>query len=325
MPLQDDPEFDLDITIDIQPLVEELRGLREVALYTPLHTGAEFLIKLNRVTPHARGRPLPRGFARQIPTRRAGGQYYTVVLERAIQTKRNSWGQVWVARVSDPADSDSEQNDSDLPVLGHIVVKIVQPSLLPHPNPDSYHQWEYIPPKNVACTEDWMYGQLQALQGREVPCYYGMQTVVTPCGESAWLLAMEYVEGETLSRWLDSCHDDPGNWRRPNDLTPEVFDKFKQLLTSGIEGVMAIHAQSVFHGDVRRPNLIIAKAFPVGPRVVFIDLALGREIDDFPSAVDGEIMDVCDQFLCCPAHATPITAWAEKGPLPNGWVFGTGY
>lgn len=76
---------------------------------------------------------------------------------------------MWLARVVDP--------ESPGEFLGQIVAKIIQPSLLRHPNPDSYYQWNYIPPNRLAYAEDQMYGNLQALQGCEALYFYGVQTV----------------------------------------------------------------------------------------------------------------------------------------------------
>ncbi|KII84175.1 hypothetical protein PLICRDRAFT_373325 [Plicaturopsis crispa FD-325 SS-3] len=218
--MEDDPEFHLTSYGDVRTYVDTLESLREAAFDNPLTAGTTFTLVLKQVTLHPHGRPLPR-FAAQLPET---GAVYSVILDRVLQTGSgcDAWGQVWLACVTDPASPDQ--------VLGNIVVKLVQPSLLYHPDPTSFYQMYWTSPKKVAYTEDWAYRKLRSIQGCEIPYYYGMQTVVTPSGECAWILAMEYVEGQTICQWLDSSHNkDSGGSLIPKDLTPEMFKKLKTL------------------------------------------------------------------------------------------------
>ncbi|KII84172.1 hypothetical protein PLICRDRAFT_179847 [Plicaturopsis crispa FD-325 SS-3] len=120
--------------------------------------------------------------------------------------------------------------------LEDIVVKIVQPSLLTIPG----IAWATL-------LQGWTYRRLQSLQGREVPYYFGIQTIQTPCGESAWILAMVYVRGHTITQYLSTIHDnsDLEHMPIPTDVSQETFFKLKRVSISSLEGVNAIHAYMV--------------------------------------------------------------------------------
>ncbi|KII84179.1 hypothetical protein PLICRDRAFT_32573 [Plicaturopsis crispa FD-325 SS-3] len=314
MQMENDPEFEYDFSDDLvlDDAMEKLCDLRQAAYDNPLSAGTTFAFTPSQVAPHLHGRPLP-PFVDRLPET---GHSYSVVLQEALYQGRsyNRWGQVWLARVVDSAATAGDR------VLGQVVVKVVQPSLLILP--EAY--MDYIPPKKVAYTEDWMYRRLQSLQGSEIPYYFGIQTVETPCGESAWMLTMEYIQGHTVAQYLDTLHDnsDPDHMPVPTDVKPETFDKLKEVFISSLQGVNAIHAQGVLHGDVRPRNMIISTAFPAGPLVVYVDLAQGEEDVGHARYIDHEEFGATvGAMLCCEAHSDPIQNWGKSGPLPNGLTY----
>ncbi|KII84189.1 hypothetical protein PLICRDRAFT_373417 [Plicaturopsis crispa FD-325 SS-3] len=306
--MEDDPEFHLSSYGNTRAYVSQLQSLRDAALDHPLVAGTAFTLVLRPVVSHAHGRPLPR-FAARLP------KVCEVVLERALQTGCDKRSQVWVACVRDSALPDEE--------LGRIIVKIIQPSLLPHPDPSSFGQMDWVSPKGLACTEDWTYGELQSIQGREIPYYYGMQTVVVPSGETAWILAIEYVEGQTIPQWFNSTHEqDPYGNLVPKDLTPEMFDRLKMILVSSLESITAIHTLGVFHGDVSGRNMLLSATFPDGPRIVFVDLAQAVPLAALPRTGGDQLLEACvESSVCCGEHWDVVREWAEEGPLPGGLKF----
>ncbi|KII84173.1 hypothetical protein PLICRDRAFT_179848 [Plicaturopsis crispa FD-325 SS-3] len=301
MQMEVDPDFECDFRDEevLQAAVDELLRLGNAACDCPLTAGTTFAATLNCVTPHPHGRAPPR-FASQL--RRA----YAIVLDHALHAEKGKL-EVWLAHVVDPADG----------TVGEIVVKVVQPSLLVLPD-----QPEYVPPKKVAYTEDWMYRRLQPLQGYEIPYYFGVHTIVTPSGEGAWMLTMEYIQGHTITQYLNTLHDssNPDITPVPIDVTPETHDRMKQIMVSSLEGINAIHARGVLHGAVQSDNIVISTACPAGPLVVYIDFARGVEYPgDNTHAIDNEQYAApLFAIKCCAAHGYPLQEWGKSALFPNG-------
>ena len=144
------------------------------------------------------------------------------------QDPSNMSSGIWAARIGEldaqqPADSDSR------PV---VAVKFIQPSLLPYPKPGygrgfSYLDWgdSYESPDWIARLEAASYDCLETLQGRAIPYFFGKDIVCTfffhaqtsqrstsflllqirtPCGEEAWVLMTEFIDGKSLSDLLGS-------------------------------------------------------------------------------------------------------------------------
>ncbi len=62
-----------------------------------------------------------------------------------------------------------------------VVLKVLQPSLLPVPQPKAKDPLGYcISPRRFARMEDLVYGKLESFQGTVIPYYFGLQQVHLP-------------------------------------------------------------------------------------------------------------------------------------------------
>jgi len=86
-------------------------------------------------------------------------------------------------------------------------------------------------------------------------------------GDRVWL-AMEFVEGTTLTPWLRARER---GWR-------EILDV---LLDAG-EGIVAAHAVGLIHRDVKPDNVMVASAHDGSMRVIVTDFGLAREVAASP-------------------------------------------
>ncbi|KAJ6588258.1 hypothetical protein B0H19DRAFT_1247947 [Mycena capillaripes] len=98
-----------------------------------------------------------------------------VKLVEELQTVVGKHSQVWKAELIDYPHT-------------VVVLKIVQPSLCYHPHPDDSWLGVYTDPEDAACSEAWAYENLKEQQGLCIPYFFGLQTITTPSGESAWVL-----------------------------------------------------------------------------------------------------------------------------------------
>ncbi|MBP7287541.1 MAG: serine/threonine protein kinase [Nannocystaceae bacterium] len=104
--------------------------------------------------------------------------------------------------------------------------------------------------------------------------------------EGRLYIAMEYVEGQSLSEWLD---ERPRSWR-------EIVVKFVQAA----RGLAAAHAAGITHRDFKPANVRVES----GGRVVVLDFGLALEHGD-PHSVERSLDDDDDD-------RTPIAAQPER-------------
>ncbi|HET9626643.1 MAG TPA: serine/threonine-protein kinase, partial [Kofleriaceae bacterium] len=105
-------------------------------------------------------------------------------------------------------------------------------------------------------------------------------------------IAMELVEGPTLSTWLKAA---PRTWR----------DTLRTLLAAG-RGLAAAHAASIIHRDFKPANVIVGH-----DRVVVVDFGLARAGDDAPdAAVSSRAETVSDPAI---DHAMLEVSLTEHG------------
>ncbi|KAK0429840.1 hypothetical protein EV421DRAFT_1945751 [Armillaria borealis] len=107
---------------------------------------------------------------RELPLFAATAGTYNFVVTSVIQTfgeRRTFWLQVCVADVRLGGE-----------VKGKVVLKILQPSLLPIPQHKAEdHLGYYVSPRHLARMNDLVYGKLESLQDTVIPYYFGLQKV----------------------------------------------------------------------------------------------------------------------------------------------------
>ncbi|KAF9024224.1 hypothetical protein BDZ89DRAFT_1069337 [Hymenopellis radicata] len=255
------PPVDLSDHSAIVAYCEKLAADKRTALKEPLYPGWSFDATID---PH----PLLndyRGRRRIVePLRITAAKGFRFVLDRALQPYvpehlrpekgEPQWSQVWRAEIRNARDE----------ALAAVAVKIIQPSLLPHPSsrtPVDKRLVQYAFSDDVANAEHVLYRQAMAhLQGRVVPYYYGKTKIRMPNGEEAHVLILEGIPGQTLATWVENfkaSNDQATLIERLPDLTQEVLKSYNILRESGI-----------LHRDIDLANMILVEG-----RIVLIDFA----------------------------------------------------
>lgn len=156
--------FDSQDEGSIDAYARDLRRIRDNALANPLVPGCTFSLVLS--PPES---PSHTTSTRPLPWFSKHTESVSCELERPLKTGVDNWSQVWVARVVPPRGAD---------VSPHLVVmKFIQPSMLPLPSVDSIKMSEYKLSEELAKKETFMYSLLESLQGNVVPYFFGLQTV----------------------------------------------------------------------------------------------------------------------------------------------------
>ncbi|SJL11196.1 uncharacterized protein ARMOST_14599 [Armillaria ostoyae] len=301
-------QVDLSNIITLKDYYELLVRRRKAAALDPLHRGWTCVIEL---PPH----PVPTdGHYRQLPLyAHNGGTYKLVLVDAPLPFQHDEqYSQVWVADVHSLGFC--KRN------LGRVIMKIIQPSLLPLPDLDWHLEvYDYVRPWTFWRTEDNAYRELETLQGKTVPYYFGKHKITMPGGEDAEVLIMEYVQGKTLEEWLEDrpAHDAPEDLGEDNEA---YVEQTKQMLKKILLGVHAINKLGVGHNDMRPGNIIIT---PYGDPVVFDFAMAGCKIDPDqvrerfgnPVMATGPLRD------CCTQHDEEIANWiGDELEKPNSWV-----
>jgi hypothetical protein len=216
---------------------KHLRELRELALDEPIRKGFQFELSLpstQSTCPDARPSAL---FASQAPEVKC-----TLELCLRLSSRLTSRTQVWVADVQPLAGHGHDTIVLEPLETVQVVVKFLQPSMMSIPPVEElgHLDWEmqYTIPEEGAKDEAKIYKELSDVQGKLVPHFYGMHSVshhcsprctllhsvslqvITPSGESAWALVLEYVKGVRLHHFVNDIfvdHDhpvDPQNFQR---------------------------------------------------------------------------------------------------------------
>ncbi|KAJ6452308.1 hypothetical protein C8R47DRAFT_1061657 [Mycena vitilis] len=208
---------------------------RCLANENPLRSGNRFGLTLDmpreNLDPRSRHVPL-------LPIISSPGSTVTLQLHEVLQGGSDGFSQVWTAR--------------PLCVPGTILVmKMIQPSMCPCPHPDDdAWKYDYQDPFHLAHHEAWAYGSMAEKQGLLIPYFFGLHTIVTPSGESAWVLVLELITGQTVGKVR---------------LIPVIQD----FCTLGISAMDEFSRSGWKLADIRCPNFILTSD---GKQVVIIDL-----------------------------------------------------
>ncbi|KAJ7262407.1 hypothetical protein C8J57DRAFT_1513410 [Mycena rebaudengoi] len=134
-------------------------------------------------------------------------------LRDGLQTGPGNLSQVWTASI--PGASDTL-----------LVLKIIQQSMCHYPPPDESWWANYTNPQDLAGSEAW------ANDGRSPA------QIITPSGESAWVLVLEYIPGVML------------------DAVQSISD-IQNACIAGLDTVREITCAGFALEDIRAPNFIL--------------------------------------------------------------------
>lgn len=162
---------------DVKRISDELLELREKAYAHLLHPGWTFTAFIDS---HPTASKMDSG-RRELPSFARDGGTYTFTLLKALQpwmpvvdvynTLETQWGQVWTATVQ------SSSSSSDTSNIGTVVLKILQSSLLPLPNPRAYRNTTYQSADRLERKEAYFYHCLESAQGKCIPYLFGRAKV----------------------------------------------------------------------------------------------------------------------------------------------------
>ncbi|KAJ7280667.1 hypothetical protein C8J57DRAFT_1219970 [Mycena rebaudengoi] len=142
-------------------------------------------------------------------------------LRHGLQTGPGNLSQVWTASI--PGASDML-----------LVLKIIQQSMCHYPPPDESWWANYTNPQDLAGSEAWAYEALQESRDSAFLIYL----IITPSGESAWVLVLEYIPGVML------------------DAVQSISD-IQNACIAGLDTVREITCAGFALEDIRAPNFIL--------------------------------------------------------------------
>ncbi|KAJ7027047.1 hypothetical protein C8F04DRAFT_100017 [Mycena alexandri] len=254
---------------------------RKLALQAPLYTGLEFTLALEPPRQNPNARKLPR-----VPSLSPTALQLRDELQRGI----DGFSQVWTAVCGDDPET-------------CLVLKIIQPSICRGIPLDPTE--EYFEPWDLAHNEAWVYRHLAHYQGLLIPYFFGLSTIVTPCGEEAWVLVFEFIPGLTVNGVADSGS----------------ISDIREFCALGVRAVGDFVRGGWVLRDIRPPNFILTRA-PGAWAVVIIDLFLCEPLESTTNRkllASYQAQSFLSRFVLCVEDVDKdVYPWAEKN-LP-AWV-----
>ncbi|KAF9026655.1 hypothetical protein BDZ89DRAFT_1067477 [Hymenopellis radicata] len=231
--------FHLNLRTDApRRLYDDLIQKRRAAQKSPITSMWSFteVIQKTEVQPGLNTRPIP-SFALEGGTFRFQARW----AEQGVD-KDDHFSQVWVANVSKVDDAETAAQPE------RVILKIFQPSMLPLPSPTIAYRYMPGPAHQLAFSEDVLYTRLKRLQGSRIPYFFGTFKIPVPSGEEAYVLMMEYIDGETLESWV-------------MDYEGKKLSALPIVINSIIDAFREIHEERVLHTDMARhlSNILIDK------------------------------------------------------------------
>ncbi|KAJ7279071.1 hypothetical protein C8J57DRAFT_153367 [Mycena rebaudengoi] len=269
---------------------EELNAARALATKAPLRGGLQFTFNLT-IPPHnsdPRSRPVPFIPATATLPRSSS---VLVQLRDGLQTEPGNLSQVWTANILGAPDTP-------------LVLKIIQPSMCHYPPPDESWWANYTNPQDLAGHEAWAYEALQEKKGLCVPYFFGLHTIITPSGESAWVLVLEYIPGVTLD-------------------TVQPISDIQNASISGLDTIREITWAGFMLEDIRAPNFILTG--PLDARaVVAIDFShlqrISTGIDPAKVSASDEMEFFSKFAICARVYYPGIYQWAKEQLPRHVWA-----
>lgn len=156
-----------------QRLASNLTRYKSLAGDQPLCSGFTFLFNPSLPRGTGSGRPLSALLLQPGP--------WTLTLDRPLKDRPSSLSSgIWTARVGLLDDS----HELDLDPRPVVVVKFIQPSLLPHPEQEEEGLFPFSDWRDKYESADWTarlesasYDRLDALQGTTIPYFFGKDIV----------------------------------------------------------------------------------------------------------------------------------------------------
>ncbi|KAF8870582.1 hypothetical protein CPB85DRAFT_1354080 [Mucidula mucida] len=224
------PGWSFDATIDPHPLLDDGAGRRALAEPFRIRAAKGFRFVLDRPN-----------------------QPYVPEHLRPDE-EEPQWSQVWRTEIQNARGE----------VLAAVAVKIIQPSLLPHPSsrvPVAKRLVKHTFPDYVANAEHVMYNQaLARLQGQLVPYYYGKTKVRMPNNEEAHVLILEGIPGETLSTWADNFE--------ASDDKETLIEMLPNITEEILKAYNILRPRGILHRDIDLGNMIW-----IDNQIILIDFA----------------------------------------------------
>ncbi|KAJ7894039.1 hypothetical protein B0H13DRAFT_2526039 [Mycena leptocephala] len=247
MPLM--PSFPLSNSLNlcdglaVEQYHSHLETARNLAQLKGLKPGLRYTLDLS-IPP---ANPLPN--ARSLPLLPPQSHHISLRLQRALQSGVDKFSQVWTAVVETPGAQRAKETT--------LVLKIIQPSMCPYPGVDDNWGLDYMFPEYIALQEAWVYNQLTHKQGLFIPYFFGMHTIVTPSEESAWVLVLECIPGDTLQTY--------------NKSPTKTLEETGELMKLSIDTLTDFMSDGWSHFDLVPRNIIVTHT--QGKRsLVFVDL-----------------------------------------------------
>ncbi|TRM67119.1 hypothetical protein BD626DRAFT_452547 [Schizophyllum amplum] len=162
-------------------------------------------------------------------------------LTKPLQIGFGHQSQVWMAQSPDQKAS--------------LVLKFIIPSYMEPPSihleANHVRQGLYLHPANAVEYASAAYEKLPELQGSSLPYFYGAHDILMPWGETAYILAMEYIAGPSLADLQEVIES--------KDSTSKYcdFGVYRGLYDKALDAVFAAHARDVYHIDIRGRNILI--------------------------------------------------------------------
>ncbi|KAJ6487916.1 hypothetical protein C8R45DRAFT_1144560 [Mycena sanguinolenta] len=264
----------------IVSIYNELVSLRDRAIYAPLESGMQFTLDLH-IPPQNR-----HPAARRVPTTctTPAGSAASVVLQ--LKTAKAT-----VVGVPETC----------------LIMKIIQPSLCLLPEPDNAHwRQEYYDPLDLAHNEAWVYRMLADRHGLTIPYFFGIFDIITPSGEAAWVLVLEFIPGPTVHEIAKSSS------------TAAIH----HFCTLGLDAARDLSLSGWFHPDIRCSNFILAGSSG-SQAVVIIDLYAAEYVTPPPSLERLAMVDAKRFFAmfagCVSYDYLGFRDWAKQNLEPVVW------
>ena len=263
----------------LKDYIQRLEQCEITCLSAPLATGYEFSFDASApgLPTTEKHRPLPPVLSTGGPLRLRLVRLLRPSKNRSSRSRMSSG--VWLAHVVSEGTQDSDSTDSPSPVS--VAVKILQPSQMPFPSDTlgdcedymlPYYWREYQTPDWIARSEAAGYDLLAELQGIVLPYFFGKAIVCrlillrnvrgdsltsaphqisTPCGEPAWALCTEYIEGKSFAEVLgiDAMNRDAakGRWRKTNHYHSVDVPEIGEIVSSPPKSSFFSDFLSQFH------------------------------------------------------------------------------